>query len=223
MAPDDDDRKAKDVLETELDPQTRAELARWFGLPSFDDAPEAAPPEDDPEMVLVRERREKALAAVEPWMLEAHRKRTEPPDDLFKFVPNIDVHVDPDMPMMDFSMIERAGSIAEPREIEIHEQIQDDLKECTPQALLRDLHRVETDFEKTFEMIDAAAEQRLDIVAEVAAAMATSWKLPPLDNLPFTEARLMVENLRAERSQPWPALFKLTPLPNRKWSPEEDR
>jgi hypothetical protein len=223
MATDDDDRKAKDVLAEELDPATRADLARWFGLPSFDDAPEAAPPPDDPEMVAVRERREKALAAIEPWMLEGHRRRTEPPADLFKFTPNLELRVDPAMPLLDFTMVERAGTIAEPREIEIHEQIQDDLKECTPQAILRDLHRVETDFEKTFEIVDAAAEQRLDIVAEVATAMATSWKLPPLDDLPFTEARMMIEELRAERRQPWPMLFKSTPLPNRKWSPEEDR
>src|SRR4051812_10514201 len=112
MSPDDNnDRKAKDVLEGELDSATRADLERWFGLPSFEDAPEAVP-EEDPEIALVRERREKAIAAVEPWMIEAHRRRTDPPADLFKFVPNIEVNVDPSIAMLDFTMIDRAGSIA---------------------------------------------------------------------------------------------------------------
>jgi hypothetical protein len=222
--PDDsDNRKAKDVVEDELDEQTRADLARWFGLPSFDEKPEAAPSEDDPEMVAVRERRDKAIAAVEPWMLEGHRRRTEPPEDLFKFKPDVTLRVDPDMGLLDMEMIDRAGSIADPREIEISEQLRDDMKECTPQAILRDLHRVETDFEKTFEMIDAAAEQRLDIVAEVDAAMKTSWALPPLAGSPWTEARSLIEDLRAERRKPWADMFKETPLPNRRWAPEDDR
>jgi hypothetical protein len=224
MAPpdnDNDDRKAKDVLAGELDPATRADLERWFGLPSFDEAPEAAPSDDDPEVIAVRERRERAIAAVDPALLEAHRKRTDPPDDLFTFKPDIEIHVDPTIALLDFAMIDRAGSIAEPRELEIHEQVRDDMKECTPQAILRDLHRSEQDFEKTFEMIDMA--QRIDAVAEVASAMATSWALPPLEGSPWTEAQALMTMLRAERRQSWPAMFKAQPLPNRKWSPENDR
>ena len=136
---------------------------------------------------------------------------------------NLEVRVDPTIALLDFTMIDRAGSIAEPRELEIHEQLRDDMKECTPQAILRDLHRSEQDFEKTFDIIDMAAEQRLDIVAEVASAMATSWALPPLEGSPWIEAQALMASLRAERRQSWAQMFKAQPLPNRKWSPEQDR
>jgi hypothetical protein len=154
-------------------------------------------------------------------MVEGHRRRTEPPEDLIKFKPSIDVHVDPSIALLDMTMIDAV--VAEPREREISEQLQDDLKDCTPQALLRDLHRPEQDFEKTFEIVDMAAEQSLDIVAEVATAMATNWKLPPLEGSPYTEAKAMLSNLRQEIRTPWTALVNAQPLPNRRWAPEEDR
>ena len=100
-------------------------------------------------------------------------------------------------------MADNVATFAEPREVEISDELKDDLKECTPQALLRDLHRPELDFEKTFEVVDAAAEQRLDIVAEVATAMRTSWKLPPLSASPFVESRRLLDEARADRKKPW--------------------
>jgi hypothetical protein len=217
---DDNDPKAKDVI----DAATAAELERWFGLPSFQElADKGVETPEDPDVARVREQREKALAAIDPALVEAHRRRTDPPDDLIRFKPLIDVRVDPSVARLDLSMIDRQHTIAEPREVEISEELRDDLKECTPQALLRDLHRAEIDFDKTFEIVDAAAAQRLDIVAEVADAMRTSWKLPPLGALPFTEARETLAELRAERRQPWAELFARTPLPNRRWARGADK
>ncbi len=223
----DDDRKAKDVLDGELDPATAADLARWFGLPSYDELEErgARPdvPVEDPEVVAVRERRAQAIAHVDPALLEAHRRRTEPPDDLLTFAVDIDIHVDPSIARLDMVMVDRA--IAEPREVEISEQLRDDLHDCTPQAILRDLHRPEIDFDKLFEIVDVAAEQRLDIVAEVEAAMRTRWQLDPaeLEGSPVADARAVIDDLRAERRQSWAELLAANPLPNRTWSPEEDR
>jgi len=156
----DDDKTVKELL----DAATRAELERWFGLPSFTQAEEARaakPPEADPDIMAARERRQKAIEAVDPAMLEAHRRRVEPPDDLIRFKATIDVVVDPGMALLDHAMIER-GTIAEPREVEIPEELREDLRECAPQALLRDLHRPELDFDKSFEIIDHAAEGRVD-------------------------------------------------------------
>ncbi len=210
--PADDDTKAKDAV---VDAATQMDLERWFGLPSFQELEDKGIPVEDPDMVAVRERREKAIAAVDPAMVEAHRRRTDPRDDLLVFKPSIDVRVDPDVALVDYSMVDR--QVAEPREVEIPEPLKDDLKECTPQALLRDLHRPELEFQKTFELVDMAAEQKIDIVAEVASAMATSWKLPPLGGSPFTEANELVRGLRSERKQPWAKLFAQQPLPNRRW------
>lgn len=224
MAPDDDEPRVKDLLgdtslEEIVDEATRRELEKWFGLPSFTQLAEdnRPPPEaDDPEMVAARERRDKALAEVDPALLERIRFRTEiNPETLLELDFVLDVHVDPTIARFDMAMAERLAQIAEPREVEISEELRDDMKERAPQALLRDLHRPELDFEKTFEVVDMAAEQRLDIVAEVDAAMKASWKLPPLTR-PVAEAHALVDELRRERHRPWPELFKSLPLVNRK-------
>lgn len=206
------DQKVKDFI----DAATRAELERWFGLPSFEQAAEAPPAEEDPDLVAVRERRAAAIAAVDPALVEAHRLRTEPDESLFLFKPNVALVIEKPCAFFDEGMLDRQITIADPREIEISEELREDLKECTPQALLRDLHRPELDFEKTFEIVDMAAEQRLDIVAEVDLAMKTSWKLPKLDASPFVEARLLMEQLREQRKQPLNEI--LAALPNRRVS-----
>jgi hypothetical protein len=202
MVPDDDDKRVKDLL----DEATQADLERWFGLPSFEQLAEEQPPApaEDPEVAAVREQRAKAIAAVDANLLERIIDRVERrPEQLLEFEPIIDVHVDPEIAQFDHQMADNVATFAEPREVEISDELKDDLKECTPQALLRDLHRPELDFEKTFEVVDAAAEQRLDIVAEVATAMRTSWKLPPLSASPFVESRRLIEEARADRKRPW--------------------
>jgi hypothetical protein len=200
MATDDDKPDDKTVKQL-IDAATRAELEKWFSLPSFDQLEEkAAQASEDPDIVAVRERREKAIAAVDPAMLEAHRRRVElGPESLIKFKELITISVDREVALFDEKMIE--GRIAEPREVEIPEQLMDDMKECTPQAILRDLHRPELDFEKTFEVVDMAAEQRLDAVAAVAEAMATNWKLAVEDLSSFREGRQLLVELREQRTR----------------------
>jgi hypothetical protein len=182
-----------------LDAKTIAELERWFGLPSFQELAEKGEPPQDPELEAAREQRAKAIAAVDPEMLEAHRRRTERGDSLIRFQAVIDVRIDPSMALVDLSQIDRMLSIAEPREVEIPEPLRDDLNECTPQAILRDLHRPEMYFDKVFEIVDMAAEQRLDIVAAVDDAMRTSWKLPPFGGSLAAEGRALIAELKEER------------------------
>ncbi|HEX2685677.1 MAG TPA: hypothetical protein VHN14_03625 [Kofleriaceae bacterium] len=199
---DQGDPKVKDLI----DAATRADLERWFGLPSFeqlaDQGVQPAPPED-PDVAAVRKRRAEAIAAVDPALLEAHRRRVEPPADLIKFQALIDVRVDPTIARINLSRIEQGHTIAEPREVELPQPLLDDLKDCTPQALLRDLHRPEFDFEKLFEIVDVRAEQQFDIVAAVAEVMATRWTLPPFGASPFQEARALILELRGDRHRPW--------------------
>jgi hypothetical protein len=203
MADHENDKKVKDLI----DAGTRAELERWFGLPSFQELADRGvtpePPPEDPEMIAVRKRREDAIAAVDPALLEAHRRRTDPRDDLLVFKASLEVRVDPDIGMLDLSMIERQHTVAEPRERERPMELADDLHDCTPQALLRDLHRPELDFEKVFEIVDMSAGQRFDIVAAVAEAMRTRWTLPPFGLSPYQEARELLRELRNERRRPW--------------------
>jgi hypothetical protein len=213
MATDDDDKKVKDVL----DAVTLAELQKWFTLPTFDQVAEqqAPPPEDDAETRAARERRDNALAAVDPALLARIAFRVEAnPETLLRFAATIDVHVDPEIALFDQKMADSVATFADPREVEISEELRDDLKDCTPQALLRDLHRAETEFDKSFEVIDAAAGQRMDIVAEVATAMRTSWKLPPLDDSPWVQSRRLLDAVRADCRRPW--VDVLPQMPNRR-------
>lgn len=203
---DDDDKKVKDLL----DAKTRAELERWFGMPSFEQladrgiVPAPPPAEEDPEIAARAKRYEEAIAAADPRFLEAHGARTAPADHLIRFKAVVDVRVDPGIALFDFEMAERQQSIAEPRERELPEELNDDMKECAPQALLRDLHRPEIEFNKVFEVVDIAAEQRLDIVAMVAEAMRTSWALPPFTATPLQEARELLAAMREDRLvKPW--------------------
>jgi hypothetical protein len=206
--PDDDDLKVKEMLEgrVPLDPSTQEDLDRWFGMPSvtqLEEEGKQAGPADDADMAAVIERRERALAAVDRELLELLRVRTDDRPSPIVFKPSIDVVIDEKTAFFDHGMVDRAMTIAEPREVEIPEALTDDLKECTPQALLRDLHRPESFFDKTFEIVDAAAEQRLDIVAEVKSAMRTSWRLPAFGKTPLAESREMINEMQAQRRQRW--------------------
>ena len=209
---------ATDADAPPIDAETRMQLEKWFGLPSYENLEERgltpmAPPEElDPEIAVIQERRAKAIAAIDPGMLAAHRARVERCDTMMTFAAKIDVRVDPSVALLDLAMIERVGSIADPRELELSEELRDDLRDCTPQALLRDLHRVETDFEKQFEIIDMAAEQKLDPVAAVEEAMKFDLRLPRLDASPFTQGCVLVAEARALRSVAWTDI----PMPNRR-------
>ncbi|TMQ10742.1 MAG: hypothetical protein E6J90_24930 [Deltaproteobacteria bacterium] len=198
-----EDKKVKELL----DAATRAELEKWFGLPSYEQLAERRveppPPDEDPEFAVIRKRRDDAIAAVDPAMVEAHRRRVEPPRPVVKPLPPVELHVDPDIALFDMAMLDRQVSVAEPREMERPRDLEDVLAERTPQALLRDLHRPEFDFEKVFERVDMLAEERRDAHTAVAAAMASSLKLPPLEAPAFAQSYALLRELRAERQQPW--------------------
>jgi hypothetical protein len=204
MSEPENDKKVKELI----DAGTRADIERWFGLPSFEQlADQGVPPPpaplDDPEIVEARKRRDLAIAAVDPAMFEAYCRRTDRLLDVVRFKPSLEVHIDPTIALLDVAMIDRLHTIAEPREVERSIELQDDLHDCTPQALLRDLHRPELFFDKVFEIVDVSEEQRLDVVAAVAEAMRTSWTLPPFGLTPLQQARALIRDSREQRRQPW--------------------
>jgi hypothetical protein len=219
MDSDDDDRKAKDVL----DAATQADLARWFGLPSFtqveEEAAKAPAPTAgmDAEVAALVERRQKACAAVDPVLLSNIIARHDVnPEDVFVFDTTIEIHVDKKFGVVDDVLVERAGAIADPREVELPEALIDALKECTPQALLRDLHRAETDFEKQFEYVDALEDARIDASAEARTAMSTRHFMPKREEPAFYAARRVWQSVRSERRRPMGEI--LQELPGRRVS-----
>jgi hypothetical protein len=219
MAPRDDDPTVKELLDggtVALDPATQAELERWFGMPSADqlaDEGKQPGPAEDAEMAKVIERRNRALAAVDTTLLDALGARTEVRADPIVFKPSIELALEQQVALFDFAMLDRVMTIADPREVEIPDALLDDLKECTEQAMLRDLHRPELYYEKAFEIVDAEAEQRIDVVAEVRSAMSTSWKLPAFGRTALDESRSVIADVRAEHRRQWTELLPY--LPNR--------
>jgi hypothetical protein len=127
-----------------LDADTLAELQRWFGLPSAMDLP---PPEPEPEQLT---RREEALAAVDPAFLSyLHRIANRVP--LMMEEPSLELRAKETLATTP-ERFTAAANLGEPREVEISYLLTDDLKEVVPQALLRDLHRVEEYFGLYYEL-----------------------------------------------------------------------
>lgn len=201
--PDSGDPKVKELL----DSATRADLERWFGLPSFEQLAEQPAPAEDPESAALHKRRATAMAAVDPALLDALYRRFDPDPPLIRPLPPLALAVAREIAQVDLNRIEHT-TIAEPREVQRPDHIEDDLKERTPQALLRDLHRPELNFDKIFEFSDPLAEQRVDIPARIAEAL-ISTRLPMIERS-FTQAYALMQELRAERRQPWAELR--TPL-----------
>lgn len=208
-----DDKTVKELFGS----ATAADLERWFGLPSFeqlaDEGKKPARP-DDPAADAARKRHDAAIAAADPAFLEAHNRRTAPRDDLIQFKAVIEVGIDPDLALLDLAMIERPLATAEPREVEIPFQLEDDLKTCTPQALLRDLHRAELTFNKTFEAVDLSEELRFDLTGAITEAMTTRWNAASARS-PLDEARELIRQAHRDRRQPWAELQ----TPNRRGTP----
>lgn len=214
MATDDDDKRVKDVLGT----TSAADLERWFGLPSYTALEEAGKtaqlPDDDPYKE-ARERRDRALAAVEPWFINAIHARHESQWSLLTFEQTIELKVKTEMGLFDASMA-TSRATAEPREVERPDAIEDDLNECTPQALLRDLHRVDRSFEIQYEIYDAEAGARYQTGNQAAEVMATDLTLPSIEDHPGTDLRALMGEILAERSRPWAELHKRNRMVNRR-------
>lgn len=213
----DDDRKAKDLI----DAGTQSDLERWFGLPSFTQLQEegkpAAPPTSaiDPEMAAVIARRDKALAAIDPALLDVIFARHDAkPEDILVFEAVLEVYVDDHFGAVDEDLVAKAASIAEPREYELPDELKEDMKDCTPQALLRDLHRSERDFDKSFETVDAMQDARIDVVGEVKTAMTTRWTMPVPETPALDVSRRIWLDVKAQRDVPWTDYLRS--LPNRK-------
>ena len=117
-------------LEEELDPDTVAQLARWFGLPSFAELAEQA--EESPEAIEAREHLEQLEAAVDVGLVERLRARCHAGDDLRRLTGEVTVHVETPIERLDAGFVERFGAIADPREVEIPYQLEDDLQGMHP-------------------------------------------------------------------------------------------
>ena len=211
--PDNDDKTVKELI----DEATQADLERWFGLPSFQQLAEqqkAPPKPEDPEWTAFRKRRAEALAAVDPKMLEAHRRRVERQRELKLSRTEIEPRIRTDITLIDQAAIDRGHTIAEPRTYELPDDIENALAGRTPQALLRDLHRPELSCARMFEWFDPAAEDRVDLRAVINEALAFRPSSIRKFESKVREARALLAEMRQERRKPWTALTGK--MPNRR-------
>ena len=200
-----------------MDPATVLQLASWFGLPSFaaqqEDAAQAPPPRDeqlDPDLVARRAAHERAIAAVDPAILASIDARRARGATLTRLPPPLRLTVDENVSIVDEAMIARAGAVAEPREVEIPEALRDDLRECTPQAVLRDLHRSVEEFAIQFEVGALTAALPPNAGGMVREAMATNWH-PPAAASRMLEARGLLDELAGAKRAPWGPLGRTEP------------
>jgi len=240
---DDDELRARDVIAAQravgapsagrggaLDLATQAKLARWFGadetgafsargLPDDDDGDQddaadgADAPGDDGDDEARRTRRADALAAVDPALVARLAARATVDITTMSRLPPAPLVVR-DLSRVDPALIARTDAIAEPREVEIPEQLRDDLRECTPQALLRDLERPIFEFSIEFEH-GLADEAPLDAGAAARAAMATSSRRAPTAPLGH-ELAAHAAAMRTLRATPWRDLPTTVPMAYRR-------
>jgi hypothetical protein len=200
---DNDDRKVKELL----DPAAIADLERWFTLPSFTQLAERGvrpePQEESPEVAAMLKARANALASIDPVLLADHIRRMDLAGGMVRPLPPFELAVDATMTSIDFSIGDRQRVIAEPRDYERPFDLEDQLADKAPQALLRDLHRPELVFDKIFELVDPGAAQRLDGIALVNEVMATSWRAPAFAAFATELAREAMNELRAIKRRPW--------------------
>jgi hypothetical protein len=200
-------------LEDKLDPATIAQLAAWFDLPSFAELEERRKAEE-PQLDEFDQRRKElheriAEAADGGFLAKVERWRTAG-DPLIRLPPPMEIQIGGDIRCNVTDVTDGMGSIAEPREREMPYWMEDDLNETTPQAILRDLHRPELDFNLYFEQMEH--QPTLSEMREVVTAtLGMPLRIRP-DLRPASESvRDALADLRHWKAARWDEL----PLPKR--------
>jgi hypothetical protein len=212
-----DEPRARDVaaakstaeLEDKLDPSTVAQLAAWFGLPSYQELEEerAAAAQPPPESELAAERREvnekvdevvdrQLLARIEGWRTAG--------DDMFDELVPPELHLVDDLMLSDPRFADTLGATGEPREVPLPPWLEDDLRDVTPQAMLRDLYRPEPQFDK-YMTLGEPEPGFAAVLTDIRAIVLTDFTVRPEPSarVLFTEA---LAELRHWKAANWGAL-----------------
>lgn len=217
------ERDPSQPLEQFVDAATAAQLERWFGLPSFVQVAEGEVElvqTEDPGVAAVRERRMQLVHEIDPELLAAIEKRTTPREDLIKFAATIEP-IDTTIALIDSSFTESRGSISEERLYDQPEDIEEALRrQNTPQALLRDLHRLESNFDRSADdeftnFEDEAPPEPLlvDIAATIDEAMTMRFSPEPFVPPEITS---LLDVTRGEIRRSWVEIANSGTLYNRR-------
>lgn len=192
----------------ELDPETVAQLAAWFGAPVATPAAATARPEGSrskrEEAAL---RRQRALDAVDRGFLADLESKWTQGDALLRVTrPLGQPRRAPSRFDLDVWNLQASGEL---REAERPEDISDALKDPTPQAVLRDLHRPDQQWplrllpeDLGMDVAGTRTRSRID------TALRTKYVVR-MDDEPIP-ARLILEDmgaLRAHLDEPWESFY----------------
>lgn len=191
----------------ELDPETVAQLAAWFGVPV---ATPAAPATRDTPANKREEaalRRQRALDAVDRAFLAALESKWSGGDALLRITRPVSQPLrSPSRFDLDVWNLQASDEL---REAERPEDVSDALKDPAPQAVLRDLHRPEQQWPLRLLPEDLG----LDVAgtrtrSRIDTALRTKYVVR-MDDEPIP-ARLMLEDmaaLRAHLNEPWESFY----------------
>jgi hypothetical protein len=188
-----------------LRPDEIAQLEAWFGRPSMTELVETGEVRLDmwgrPIDAEVERRRasarERAIEAVDPGMVDRLERHIPAGDRLLRFHASLEVHIDPapfERPLITLNRPDIT-------EVERPEDLDDAMRECTPQALLRDLHRPDEEFSIQYERPEPV-ESDADPFAEARRAIAAGYKYAP-EMRCLSQAQDALRPLREAKTSVW--------------------
>jgi hypothetical protein len=204
-------------LEDKLDPVTIAQLAAWFDLPSFAELEERRQAEDVPTDPVYARRKEvhaRLAQEIDPTIVARMEARTTAGDPLIRLPPPMEIRLGEDIRTSKPEQNDYMGVIGEPRELDLPSWLDDVFREQTPQAILRDLHRPELDYQLYFERIEhqpTLAELSNDLHAAIGAPLRVRPDVPPA----WRTIQDAFAELRRWKATSWAEL----PLPSREAEP----
>lgn len=200
-------KTADEVQSPLVDAKTMAQLASWFGLPSFTELEErgAAAPEEAPDDKHWREIREKLAAHVQPAMIERVASKVHSADRLLLVREPGPMASEAVVLLHDERFSDQMAMAIEPRVLELSSEHLSDLNDCAPQAILRDLYRPEADFCEPCTWREQLEPPRADDLLEVREIMKLRFPMPPWIK-PVGEYLEAVADMRIWMAKDWGAL-----------------
>jgi hypothetical protein len=158
-----DEKRVKDLVQPKgvergapLDAETIAHIVHWFGMPALEMAAATVPPPEHPGESIpdrLSRRRDEAMAHVQPHMVARIEKHTGDADRVRRLGAPVETRPWERARMTMFRM-ENVPNIPTAEnwpEWHLTPEVGQWLEQRAPQAMLRDLHRPETEYERRFQ------------------------------------------------------------------------
>lgn len=189
----------------QLDPQTVAQLAAWFGTPAVgDDLPMTEAQQAEAEYLDNRQKnREKIEDAADPAFLAKFEAKRSQGDSFIKLPEALTLPIE--TALSKFDLDTWGLPTVELREVERPDEIIDGLRETVPQALLRDLHRPVFGWQPLFLPVDVGVDiGGADATRATHELVVTPYQVR-MDEQPIAskDGAALLEDLQHRLDEPW--------------------